>query len=103
MTEARDAASRLTIEYRNSMAEAVGPEHGLSDDMLDSVAPEIAAQHERLTAEHAAGEQRWMDLPSDTVLAATIEAFAAEARGETPRPPLEATNIVLPAEGELDA
>ena len=81
MTEASGAASRLTIDYRNSMAAAVGADHGLSEDMLDSIAPEIAAQHERLAAEHAAGGQRWMDLPSDTVLAATIEAFAAEARG----------------------
>jgi glucose-6-phosphate isomerase len=40
----------------------------------------VAEQHARLSAEHAAGGQRWMDLPSDTALAAEIEAFAAEAR-----------------------
>ncbi|MGH2618335.1 MAG: glucose-6-phosphate isomerase, partial [Thermomicrobiales bacterium] len=56
------------------------PEHGITDAMLDEVAPEIAAQHERLVAEHAAGGQRWMDLPSDTALADEINLFAAEAR-----------------------
>jgi glucose-6-phosphate isomerase len=72
--------SRLTIDYRNSMADAVGAQDGVSDAMLDEIAPEVATQHERLAADHAAGGQRWMDLPSDTDLVAEIDAFAAEAR-----------------------
>ena len=72
--------SRLTIDYRNTMASAVGAEHGLTDVMLDDIAPAIAAQHERLVTEHAAGNQRWMDLPSHTLLAAEINAFADGAR-----------------------
>ncbi len=72
--------SRLTVDYRNCMADAVGTEHGVSDAMLDEIAPEIAAKHERLVAEHAAGGQRWMDLPSDTALVNDINEFAAEAR-----------------------
>lgn len=82
MTERETAeASRLTIDYQNAMESAVGVEHGISDAMLDEIAPVIAREHERLVAEHAAGEQRWMDLPSDTALVAEIEAFAKEARG----------------------
>jgi glucose-6-phosphate isomerase len=73
-------ASQLTIDYRDTMAVAVGADHGVTDAMLDEVAPTIAAQHARLTAEHDAGGQRWMDLPSDTELAAEIATFAAEAR-----------------------
>jgi len=77
----RDAeASRLTIDYRNAMVAAVGPEHGVSDAMLDEIASVVAAQHARLGAEHAAGGQRWMDLPSDTALVSEVETFAAEAR-----------------------
>jgi glucose-6-phosphate isomerase len=79
----RDAgASRLTIDYRNAMADAVGPEHGATDAMLDEIAPVIAEQYARLSAEHAAGGQRWMDLPSDTALAGEITTFAAEARAQ---------------------
>jgi glucose-6-phosphate isomerase len=73
-------ASRLTIDYRNAMAETVGPTDGVTDAMLDEMAPIIAEQHDRLIAEHAAGRQRWMDLPSDTALAAAIVDYAAEAR-----------------------
>ena len=72
--------SRLTIDYRNAMAEAVGAADGVADTMLDEIAPVVAAQHDRLIAERAAGRQRWMDLPSDTALAADIVTFAAEAR-----------------------
>lgn len=73
-------SSRLTIDYRNAMAGAVGAEHGVTDAMLDELAQFIATQHERLTVERASGGQRWMDLPSDTALVAEIDAFAAEAR-----------------------
>jgi glucose-6-phosphate isomerase len=77
----RDAeASRLTIDYRNAMAAAVGPGHGVTDAMLDEMAPVVAEQHARLGTEHAAGGQRWMDLPSDTALVTEIETFAAEVR-----------------------
>ncbi len=72
--------SRLTIDYRNCMADAVGDRNGISDAMLDEIEPEVAAQHLRLVAEHAAGRQRWMDLASDTALVTEIDAFAAEAR-----------------------
>ena len=85
MNDHRDAeASRLTIDYRNAMAAAVGPAHGVTDAMLDEIAPVVAEQHDRLIAEHAAGGQRWMDLPSDTALAAEIDDV--RRRGSRPLP-----------------
>ena len=81
MNDHRDsAASRLTIDYRNAMAAAVGPANGVTDAMLNEIAPVVAEQHARLSAEHAAGGQRWMDLPSETALVTEIETFAAEVR-----------------------
>lgn len=81
MTEQVDeGVSRLTIDYGDAMASAVGEAHGVSEAMLGEIAPEIARQHERISTEHAGGEQRWMDLPSDTALAAEINDFAATAR-----------------------
>jgi glucose-6-phosphate isomerase len=75
------STSRLRFDYRNATAAAVGEEHGVADAMLDDVAPVVAAQHERIVAERAAGDQRWMNLPDDTTLADEIAAFAGEARG----------------------
>ena len=78
---AAPSQSRLTIDYRNTMAAGVGEVDGISDDALDAIAERVGAAHDRITAEHEAGGQRWMDLPDDTALADLVEAYAAEARG----------------------
>jgi glucose-6-phosphate isomerase len=73
------SGSRLSIDYRNVMAEAVGAEHGLTAAEIDALAPLVAAEHERIWSEHAGGEQSWLDLPDDVALADEITAFAREA------------------------
>ena len=81
MSERHDEErSRITIDYRNTMADAVGPEHGVTAAMLDEIAPSVAAQHARLVAERSSSAQRWMELPSDTALVDELTTFAAEAR-----------------------
>ena len=77
MTQA--PASRLVINYRNATDIAVGVDHGISENDLQEVAGKIASEHQRIQSEHAAGEQRWMDLPDNTALADEILAFAREA------------------------
>ena len=72
------SGSRLIIDYRNVMDEAIGSEHGLSAAEIASLAPDVAAAHERIWSEHAAGEQKWLDLPDNSVLADEISAYAAE-------------------------
>ncbi|MCC6313512.1 MAG: glucose-6-phosphate isomerase [Thermomicrobiales bacterium] len=64
------------------MADAIGEEHGLTPAQLDAIAGKVASEHERITAEHDAGGQKWMDLPDDTALADRITAFAERARGQ---------------------
>ena len=78
---AEDAsASRLTIDYYNATAQAVGDRDGIADAELDGIADTVAREHARIRREHDAGEQRWMNLPDDTALVDEIEAFAADAR-----------------------
>lgn len=73
--------SRLSIDYRNVMADAIGAEHGLTAAQFDGLADKVASENARITAEHAAGEQKWMDLPDNTALADEIVAYANEVRG----------------------
>jgi len=73
-------SSRIVIDYRNAMADAVGEEHGISDSEIDALKPYVQEQHERIVAEHSSGVQRWQDLPDNTGLADEIAEFAAEAR-----------------------
>jgi glucose-6-phosphate isomerase len=74
--------SRLVIDYRNATDTIVGPEHGVSEAELQEVAATVVEQHDRLTREHDAGEQRWMDLPDNTALADEIVTFANEVRDQ---------------------
>ncbi|HEU0163598.1 MAG TPA: glucose-6-phosphate isomerase [Thermomicrobiales bacterium] len=76
-----NGASRLVINYRNATDVAVG-EHGVTAAEIDSLAGLVASEHERITREHASGEQRWQNLPDDTALADEIVAFAADARAK---------------------
>ena len=62
------------------MAAAVGEEDGIAEDALDSIADRVRTEHDRIMAEHDAGEQRWLDLPDDTALVEEITAFATEAK-----------------------
>lgn len=77
-----NAKSRLSIDYRNVMADAVGAEHGLTPAQFDSLTEKVATEHARITAEHGAGGQKWMDLPDNTALADEIVTFADEVRGQ---------------------
>ncbi len=79
MTSTASSGSRLRIDYYNATVAAVGNE-GVTDAELDEISGKVATEHERIQAEHAAGEQLWMNLPDDTALVEEIEAFAAEAR-----------------------
>ena len=78
---AASTGSHLTFDYRNVMDSAVGEEHGLAEATLDGVADKIRSEHDRIVAERAAGEQRWMELPDNLTLADEIVDFAQQARG----------------------
>ncbi|CAN5764233.1 glucose-6-phosphate isomerase [soil metagenome] len=72
--------SRITIDYANVMASAVGRADGLTDVDIDAVVGTAAEETRRIWSEYAAGEQRWMALPDNTALADELSYFAeAEA------------------------
>jgi glucose-6-phosphate isomerase len=69
--------SRITIDYANVMAMAVGGEHGLTDVDIDSVAGTAAEEMRRIWSEFDAGNQRWIALPDNLELAGELRDFAA--------------------------
>lgn len=73
--------SRLVVDYRNATDAAVGNDHGVSLEMLNAVAPKVATEHQRITAERASGGQKWMNLPDDHALIDSINAYVKETAG----------------------
>ncbi|MEZ4505079.1 MAG: hypothetical protein R2848_04225 [Thermomicrobiales bacterium] len=74
--------SRIRLDYRNVMASAVGDANGLTEEQLQAIAPKAAREIERIWAEHAAGDQKWIDLPDNRQIVDEIEAFADENRAK---------------------
>lgn len=74
--------SRIRLDYRNVMASAVGDANGLTEAQLEAVAPRAAKEIERIWSEHAAGDQKWIDLPDNKSLVDEIDAFANENRSK---------------------
>lgn len=74
--------SRIRLDYRNVMAAAVGTANGLTDADLEAIAPVAAQEIERIWAEHAAGGQKWIDLPDNRALVDEIDAFATSNRAK---------------------
>ena len=72
--------SRIKLDYRNVMADAVGDADGLTESALQAIAPNAAKEIERIWAEHESGDQKWIDLPDDSALVEEIETFASENR-----------------------
>ena len=74
--------SRIRLDYRNVMATAVGDANGLTQAELDAIAPKAASEIERIWTEHAAGDQKWIDLPDNMALVDEINAFADDNRSK---------------------
>jgi glucose-6-phosphate isomerase len=74
--------SRIRLDYRNVMAPAVGDANGLTEAQLEAIAPKAAREIERIWADHAAGDQKWIDLPDNKALVDEIDAFASENRSK---------------------
>ena len=74
--------SRIRLDYRNVMASAVGDANGLTDAQLEAIAQKATNEIERIWAEHAAGDQKWIDLPDNKALVDEIDAFADENRSK---------------------
>lgn len=74
--------SRIRLDYRNAMATSVGDANGLTEAALKGVAAKAAQEIERIWAEHAAGDQKWIDLPDNAALLDDINTFADETRSK---------------------
>jgi glucose-6-phosphate isomerase len=71
----------LTFDFTNLMADAVGAEHGLTDQNLDDLVSETRRIHADLLQRRARGELGFYDLPEDAAGVAAVKEMAARIRG----------------------
>ena len=63
---------RISLNWKNATADAVGEKHGVSDRELKQLAPRIKDIHTHMAAERKAGRLKFRDLPYDEDMLAGI-------------------------------
>jgi len=71
----------VTFDFTNAMADAAGPEHGVTAAELAAVAGRLAEGHARLAARHRSGELAFYDLPYAEESVRRVKDVAAEVAG----------------------
>jgi len=71
----------VTFDYTNLLAEAVGPEEGVTGPELEGVAEDCRRYHQELERERQAGDLGFIQLPYDTAEVEAIRSAAEELRG----------------------
>ncbi len=71
---------RLTLDYTYALADAVGPEHGLTEAELAALAAPSEAALAAVEARRGR-DLRWLDLPHQAEMLGRIQAFAAAQAG----------------------
>lgn len=69
----------IRLDYSNMMAAAVGG--GIAEEMWAGAGARFGQVHASAAAQHAAGVLGFLDLPDDRELLASVQGFAARARG----------------------
>lgn len=72
--------NQLRFDYTNVLASAVGPEHGIGEAELEALAGDSANALAAVQARRTA-DLRWLDLPHQTDVLASIEAYASSVKG----------------------
>ncbi len=72
---------RLTLDYTNVLADAIGPEHGLDPAALDALAASSEAALAAVQARRGT-DLRWLDLPHQDDVQRDVMDFAASVQGE---------------------
>ncbi len=72
--------SALRFDYTNVLADAVGPEHGITEDELNALADPTRAAVEAVQGRRTS-DLRWLDLPFQDDVASEVLSFAAGVKG----------------------
>lgn len=65
---------RINLYYKNATADAVGNQHGVTENELKEIAPRISELTKQMAADRKAGKLKFRDLPYDEQMLSDIES-----------------------------
>lgn len=68
----------ITLDYTNMMADAIGPEYGVTDEELSELAVKTKEFHQQIQARRNSGELAFYDLPGQSETVAEIQSYARQ-------------------------
>ena len=71
----------ITLDYTNMMADAIGPEYGVTDAELGELAAKAKEYHRQIQSRRNSGELAFYDLPDQAETVAEILSFARQVQG----------------------
>jgi glucose-6-phosphate isomerase len=72
---------RVRFDFNNAMADAVGPEHGVSEEEVNALAGRVRQSHDTLRRRRAAGDLSWMELPYATDVVRDVLGYVDSVAG----------------------
>jgi len=70
----------ITLDYTNMMADAIGPEYGISDEEINSLSAKAEEYHQQIQSHRDNGELPFYDLPDQAETVAEILSFARQVQ-----------------------
>ena len=71
----------MTLDYTNMMADAIGPEYGITDEELGGLSAQAKAYHEKIRSRRKSGDLAFYELPYQDESLAEIVSFANQLQG----------------------
>ncbi len=73
--------SKISLYYKNVMAEVIGSEHGITSEQLEELAKRAGPVISELNEQRAAGDTPYRDLPYNDQYPAAVKKLEADLRG----------------------
>ena len=81
----------ITLDYTNMMADAIGPEYGITDAELVELVAKAKEYHRQIQSRRNSGDLAFYDLPDQAENVAEILSFARQVQGNFDDPPMPST------------
>jgi glucose-6-phosphate isomerase len=73
---------RITFDFNNLMADAIGPEYGVTADEIHQHEDRCRRAHQALQSKRGTGDMVWTELPYQSDVATAVQSYADDVAGQ---------------------